>query len=690
MSATWMKLVMTLAAAAWVALAGCGGEGSPQEDVDSLSLQACTGVNLSASPAGPSNPGTSVLLTATGTTCGVGETAEYRFLYKQEGTAGPYTELQPYSTVATATWPTAGLPSGSYSLIVYARAVGATVGYESYRYATYLLNPVCTAPTLTPTPAAPVSPGTPVSLASTATCTGGSSPEYRYFYRRTGDPGYTEIRAYGPSPASWDTTGLLAGSYSLLVYVRAVGNVSPYEGYLYRAYSLGDSCSSVTLGASPASPSAVGTPVLLTGNATCSGTAMPEYRFYYAPSGQGFTLIRDWGAATVSWPTAALSAGNYTLRVDARATVNGGAAESTGYRSHTLSGLAYGQLVSGVGFHTCSRINDGSVRCWGSNSDGQLGDGTTSNRNTPVAVTGLTGVTQVAAGGFHSCALVSGGTVRCWGSNTDGQLGDGTTTPSTSPVTVAGLTDATAVSAGTYHTCAVRSGGTVACWGDNAFGQIGNGVGSGDVMAPTDATGVTGASAVTAGGWHTCALSGTTLRCWGNNDFGQIGTGSTNPEEPTPLTVTLSSVKAVSAGDSHTCAIRIPSDSYCWGKNEHGQLGNGNTTDRNVPTLISGGALHRSISAGWANTCSAKTDNTLRCWGNNDFGQLGDGTTTPSSVPVTVSGIANGSTVSSGGGLFSCAQLTTNAARCWGYNAEGSLGNGNNTDSSVPVVVLGP
>ncbi len=345
------------------------------------------------------------------------------------------------------------------------------------------------------------------------------------------------------------------------------------------------------------------------------------------------------------------------------------------------------------GGHTCARLGDGTIRCWGSNLAGQLGDGTFVNRSSPTVVPGLSDVVDLSLGSDHSCARLVDGTVRCWGENLSGQLGDGTTLRRSSPTAVPGLGGVIVASAGGDasggHTCVLLEGGEVRCWGRNAFGQLGDGSTT-SRPTPTAVLGPSGVVELGAGDSHTCARMGDgTMRCWGSNFYGQLGDGSTiNRVTPTAVP-SLVEVTELGLGGSHTCAAtRVMGGlGVCWGWNLSGQLGNGTTTNRSTPSVVSGSSEVVELSAGDQHTCARRADGTVRCWGDNTDGQLGDGTGEERTTPIEVPGVI--AVELSTGGSHTCARLGDGTVRCWGDNSQGQLGDATNLDRRSPTVVSG-
>jgi alpha-tubulin suppressor-like RCC1 family protein len=195
------------------------------------------------------------------------------------------------------------------------------------------------------------------------------------------------------------------------------------------------------------------------------------------------------------------------------------------------------QVVAGFS-HSCARLTSGRVLCWGRNFEGQLGDGTTGNfmRFLPTPVRGLDDAAEITTGHFHTCARRGGGTVVCWGSNNNGQVGDGSRTPQPAPVVVRSLADGAGLAAGSNHSCARLTGGPVVCWGSNGLGQLGDGART-DALLPTRTLNLPDAREVVAGLNHTCARRADgQVHCWGFNDQGQIGDGTTERRlVPTPV-----------------------------------------------------------------------------------------------------------------------------------------------------------
>lgn len=333
------------------------------------------------------------------------------------------------------------------------------------------------------------------------------------------------------------------------------------------------------------------------------------------------------------------------------------------------------------GTHACALFGDGTLKCWGDNAYGQLGNGTSTNPLSPsvvlvppvIVVAGpgsaspLTGVSAIALGLRHTCALLIDATVKCWGWNSrfddptaitgsGGQLGDGTTIDRMAPVTViAGpgsaspLTGVKAITAGWFHTCALLVDGTVKCWGTNWEGQLGDGTGRGG-LAP-----VTAPVTVIAAQGSTSALSG---------------------------------VRAIAAGDLRTCALLADGTVKCWGSNYVSQLSDPaagasgidaapvTVIDAGAPPVALSGVSAVAIEGGFTQgsggfvACALVVSHTVKCWGANDNGALGDGTTTSSLMPVDVVGIPGEATAITAG----CALLVDTTVTCWpGFSPQGDL-----------------
>ena len=303
-----------------------------------------------------------------------------------------------------------------------------------------------------------------------------------------------------------------------------------------------------------------------------------------------------------------------------------------------LSGVV--DLCSGL-HHSCARLTDNSLRCWGYNGSGELGDGTRVDRSSPVVGPSFTNIASLSCGGFPNCVRHPDGTVECWGGGSYGQLGNGSTPASSSAVTVTGLSGVVELDLGEDHSCARLSDGTMRCWGYDAQGEIGDGTSGTIRPLPVFVGGLAGATQITAGRSATCAvLADMTARCWGLNNFGQVGDGTmgTNRLVPTAV-VGLTGVLEIDSGNSHTCARVADSTVRCWGV--AGTIGDGTTASaRTTPTAVVGLGPVLEVVAGNVHTCARLADGSVRCWGDNSQGQCGDGTSgAPRSTPVMVVGL---------------------------------------------------
>jgi alpha-tubulin suppressor-like RCC1 family protein len=382
-------------------------------------------------------------------------------------------------------------------------------------------------------------------------------------------------------------------------------------------------------------------------------------------------------------------------------------------------------IAAGQG-HSCVLRENGLVACWGANGKGQLGDGTTSERPTPVTVPGVVDAVELALGRSHSCALRKTGAVVCWGSNERGQLGAGLDVQSsTRAVAVRNLSDAVAIASGDDHLCVIRSDSTVACWGSNADGQLGNKTRQ-TWNEPVPLRGLADAKAIVAGSRHSCSLRKTGgAICWGANDKGQLGDGTQNGHDRPSAVLDLQGLIGLAAGGSRTCGFTSaavycfgdlgpgeqPSSrprkvaegsqndgiaeleigrehaclrhqsgvARCWGQNRDGRVGDGSFETRTRPVAVSLGPV-RDLALGERHSCALRADGKIACWGDDAGGALGQGEAgngggRDRTGIRRVLGISDAVDLASGDG-FSCAVRKSGQVACWGRNDRGQLGDG--------------
>ncbi|MBI1860443.1 MAG: hypothetical protein HYR96_05960 [Deltaproteobacteria bacterium] len=390
-----------------------------------------------------------------------------------------------------------------------------------------------------------------------------------------------------------------------------------------------------------------------------------------------------------------------------------------------------------VGAHfSCYAGSSGALKCWGRNTYGQLGQGHTNPIGDGTNEMGINlskinlgtdrTVKQVSAGWNHVCGLLDDGSVKCWGQNTYGQLGQGHSrhigdnssemADDLIPIDLGSLQRAILVSAGGHFSCVLLENGSVKCWGRNHYGQLGQGHANnlgdgagemGDNLPAIDLGGGRTAKYISAGTYHACALlDNDSVKCWGYNVDGQLGQESVasmgdgaNEMGDSLASVNLGTgrkAKLVSAGSCHSCVFLDDDSMKCWGNNDFGQLGLGHTSNigdgademgENLLALDFGSRRVRQPVTGFDFTCALLDNGTASCWGINDEAQLGLEHTNnigdqTGELGAGLSAISLGSgrsvrQISAGNWSYhTCALLDNGTAKCWGHNQYGQLGQG--------------
>lgn len=376
--------------------------------------------------------------------------------------------------------------------------------------------------------------------------------------------------------------------------------------------------------------------------------------------------------------------------------------------SRQVQGSGFSTPISaaaGGAWFTCALQTTGGVTCWGSqNASGQVGDGTWAEpKNRASAVldansTALAGAIAIDSGASHTCALMSNGTVKCWGENGSGQLGDGTQIDRNKATTVLlggnPLSGVIAITAGGGHSCALMAQNrTVKCWGSRQYGQLGDGTddqnGFSPRLAPVDVVGadgnpLAGVAELSAGAEHTCAVMQTgALQCWGSNGYFALGRGWENSNQTQPVAVldggsAMTGVASVSANLEGTCAVLLDRRLKCWGLNWYGQVGDGTKTIREYPAFVLSGTGHltgvTAVAAGQEHTCALMSTGGVKCWGDGSNYKLGTGTLSEQLKPADVTtsfAPAKGNIAVATGSFSSCALGGFGYLQCWGADGSG-------------------
>ena len=390
-----------------------------------------------------------------------------------------------------------------------------------------------------------------------------------------------------------------------------------------------------------------------------------------AQTGVDFGYSKPDPKATVDKTHTGMECGNLqcTISWDVKIT-------NTGKTTDSISGDLLPDSFDGTSFHTVALDGDGHAWAWGDNQYGQLGDGTTDERHTPVRVNADRSFTQVRTGFDHSLALDRDGHLWAWGRNDAGQLGDGSTTNRTNPVRVQTDTVFTQIAAGLEHSLALDRDGHLWAWGRNDAGQLGDGSTTGR-NTPVRVAGEQTFTQVSAGYAYTMALgSDGRLWAWGDNQYGQLGDGSTSDRTGPVQVRSDRRFEQIGAGNYTSFAIDDAGHVWAWGYNRQGQLGDGSdVVYRDIPIQLNIDALFTHLAVGAGHALAMDTEGNLWAWGDGSSGVLGNGTSSWKQKPAKVK--LEMDIVQFSAGSTHCNALDSEGNLwAWGNRRYGQLGDG--------------